>query len=66
MGALSFTINAIQSGQIDELQEEVASLTKRIEILEDWIRYLTSENYKYNSTHGDHHEVPTSSTDPRV
>lgn len=66
MGALSFTINAIQSGQIGELRREVEQLTKRIEILEDWIRYLTSENHKYNSTQGDHDEVPTSSTNPRL
>ena len=40
MGAYDFMWNSIQAGQIDDLQEQVKELEKRIAILEGWIRYL--------------------------
>lgn len=40
MGALDYWWNAHQSVQIDEMNEKIDKLEKRIEILEGWIRYL--------------------------
>lgn len=39
MGAYDFMMNAIQSGQISDLVEEIERLNRRVEILEGWIRY---------------------------
>ena len=45
MGAYDFMWNSIQAGQIDDLQEHVKKLEKRIEILEGWIRYLAPVDF---------------------
>lgn len=41
MGALDFTWNAIQSGEIDDLGERVESLEKDMATARAWIEYLT-------------------------
>lgn len=39
MGAYDLLINAIQEGKISTLEDRIETLLKRVEILEDWIRY---------------------------
>lgn len=41
MGALDFTWNMHQSGQIDKLDEKVEALEKDMETARAWIEYLT-------------------------
>jgi len=41
MGALDFTWNAIQSDQIDTLEERVEALEKDMETARAWIEYLS-------------------------
>lgn len=43
MSLYDFWWNTVQAGQIDDVNEEVKELKKRVEVLEDWIRYLTEE-----------------------
>jgi len=43
MGGFDFTWNAIQSGQIREMDERVEELEKKVEILKEWIDYLNGE-----------------------
>jgi archaellum component FlaC len=43
MGAYNFTWNAIQSGQIDELKEEIETLKEQVLILKEWVDYLNNE-----------------------
>jgi uncharacterized coiled-coil protein SlyX len=55
MGALDFTWNAIQSGQIRELDEKIEDLEKNMETARAWIEHLTKrieelENERTNST----------------
>lgn len=44
MSVFNFIWDAAQDGHIDELTEEIEELKKRVQILEDWIRYLESKN----------------------
>lgn len=39
MGVLNFIVDMGQSSQLSRHEEEIEKLTKRIEILEEWIRY---------------------------
>ncbi len=41
MGALDFTWNAIQSDQIDDLDDKVKALEKDMETARAWIEHLT-------------------------
>lgn len=51
MSVLDFIWNAGQDGKIATLEEEIETLTKRVEILEDWIRYYGKcEEGKPNTT----------------
>ena len=43
MGAYDFTWNAIQSGQISELKEEIETLQEQVLILKEWVDYLNTE-----------------------
>lgn len=43
MGALSFTINAMQSGQIAELEKEIEQLKEEMLTARAWIEYLNAE-----------------------
>ena len=43
MGAYDFMWNSIQSGQIRDLNEQVETLEKKVEILKEWIDYLNNE-----------------------
>lgn len=43
MGWLDFTINAIQAGEIDNLEEEVKQLKADMETAKAWIEYLNAE-----------------------
>ena len=45
MGALDYWWNAHQSVQIDEMNEKIEKLEKRIVILEGWIRYLAPVDF---------------------
>ena len=40
MGALDFTWNAIQSGQIDTLEEKLEAIEKDMETARAWVEYL--------------------------
>lgn len=40
MGALDFTWNAIQSGQIHEAEDRIEELEKKVELLYEWVMYL--------------------------
>lgn len=48
MGAYDFMWNAIQSGQIRDMDERVEDLEKKVEILKEWVDYLQSELEKKN------------------
>lgn len=55
MGALDFTWNAIQSDQIDDLDDKVKALEKDMETARAWIEHLTKriealENERENSS----------------
>lgn len=41
MGAFNFIWDLHQSGQLEELREEVDQLKQRVVVLEEWIRHLT-------------------------
>ena len=41
MGALDFTWNAIQSDQIDDIEDKVKALEKDMETARAWIEHLT-------------------------
>ena len=43
MGWYDFTWNLAQSGQIDELDKEVAELKEKVEVLKEWVDYLHNE-----------------------
>lgn len=43
MGAYDFMWNAVQSGQIGDLKEEVQELREKVDILKQWVDYLNSE-----------------------
>lgn len=43
MGGFDFTWNAIQSGQIREMDERVEELEKKVEILKEWVDYLNNQ-----------------------
>ncbi len=43
MGAYDFVWNAHQSGQIDDLKEEIKTLQKQVLILKEWVDYLNKE-----------------------
>jgi peptidoglycan hydrolase CwlO-like protein len=49
VGAFDFTWNAIQSGQLRELEEKVEALTKDMETARLWIDYLQDEIVKLKS-----------------
>ena len=49
MGAFDFTWNAIQSGQIRELEERIEKLEKQNEILYEWVQYFRAKE-KENDT----------------
>lgn len=49
MGAYDFMWNSIQAGQIDDLQERIEALEKKVEILKEWIDYLEAERKKNGS-----------------
>jgi predicted RNA-binding protein with EMAP domain len=40
MGAYDFMVNAIQSGQIQELVDKLEEIEKNLEISKEWIKYL--------------------------
>ena len=48
MGAFDFTLNAIQSGQIRELEERIEKLEKQNEILYEWVQYFRSKEKEQN------------------
>ena len=57
MGALDFTWNAIQSDQIDDLDDKVKALEKDMETARAWIEHLTKriealENERKTETTG--------------
>ncbi len=57
MGALDFTWNAIQSDQIDTLEDKVKALEKDMETARAWIEHLTKriealENERKTETTG--------------
>lgn len=57
MGALDFTWNAIQSDQIDSLEDRVKALEKDMETARAWIEHLTKriealENERKTETTG--------------
>ena len=43
MGALDFTWNAIQSGQIGDHDDRIEELEKKVEILKEWVDYLNNQ-----------------------
>lgn len=47
MGAYDYMWNAVQSGQIREMEERVEDLEKKVEILKEWIDYLSNELKKH-------------------
>ena len=51
MGAYDFMWNAIQSGQISDLNERIEALEKKVEILKEWVDYLEAERKKNGSIH---------------
>lgn len=58
MGALDFTWNAIQSDQIDSLEDRVKALEKDMETARAWIEHLTKriealENERKTETTGE-------------
>ena len=51
MGAFDFTWNAIQSGQIRELEERIEKLEEQNQILYEWVQYFRKkEEEKENDT----------------
>ncbi len=57
MGALDFTWNAIQSDQIDDIEDKVKALEKDMETARAWIEHLTKriealENERKTETTG--------------
>lgn len=47
MGGFDFTWNAIQSGQIGDLDKQVEALQKDMDIARAWIEYLYGKIQKY-------------------
>jgi uncharacterized protein (UPF0335 family) len=43
MGGFDFTWNAIQSGQIRELEERIEKLEEQNQILYEWVQYFKSQ-----------------------
>ena len=43
MSAYDFWWNSVQSGQIDDLKDEVKQLNEKVIILKEWIEYLEQE-----------------------
>lgn len=43
MGLYDYMWNAAQSGQIRELDKEVAELKEKVEVLKEWVDYLHDE-----------------------
>ena len=43
MSAFDFLWNSVQSGQIDDLTDEVKQLNEKVIILKEWIEYLEQE-----------------------
>lgn len=43
MSAFDFLWNSVQSGQIDDLTDEVKQLNEKVIILKEWIEYLEKE-----------------------
>jgi len=49
MGGFDFTWNAIQAGQIDELEERIKKLEEQNEILYEWIQYFRKKEEENDS-----------------
>lgn len=58
MSAWGFMMDMSHSAQLSEQQEEIEKLTKRVEILEEWIRYYEK------SSHGKDYGVPVGEPKP--
>ncbi len=43
MGLYDFWWNSVQSGQIDDLTDQVQQLQEKVAILKDWVEYLERE-----------------------
>lgn len=43
MGAYDFTWNAIQSGQIHDLEERIEKLEEQNQILYEWVQYFKQQ-----------------------
>lgn len=43
MGAYDFMWNAVQSGQISDMDKRVEDLEKKVEILKEWVDYLQKQ-----------------------
>ena len=61
MGALDFTWNMHQSGQIDDLDEKVEALEKDMATARAWVEYLNERLTKYETMFN--HMPPEAMTD---
>lgn len=50
MGAYDFMWNAVQSGQISDMDKRVEDLEKKVEILKEWVDYLQKQLEEKNVT----------------
>ncbi len=50
MGAYDFMWNAIQSGQLSDMDKRVEDLEKKVEILKEWVDYLQKQLEEKNVT----------------
>lgn len=66
MGAYDFIINMSQEGRLGHHEDEIEKLQKRVQNLEDWVRYLSEELQKIsmsptkespNETNNDHSDT---------
>jgi chaperonin cofactor prefoldin len=46
MGMYDFMINMSQEGRLSHHEDEIEKLKKRVQNLEDWVRYLSEELQK--------------------
>jgi uncharacterized protein (UPF0335 family) len=51
MGAFDFTWNAIQSGQIRELEERIEKLEEQNQILYEWVQYFRAKEKESENVH---------------